>query len=82
MVLYSFSTSTWRHARDHALVFPEDRGQPANLSTKRSSDVLRLIRNKLLYAGHDVVKERLPFEQCAEACFVTLSAMFKKGEEV
>jgi hypothetical protein len=55
-----------RRRRD-LLVFPEDRGQPANLGAKSCSHMLRLVRNKLFNAGHDLAEERIALEQSAEA---------------
>lgn len=51
------------------LVLAEDWGQPANLGTESCSDMLRLIRNQLLYTRHDLIQEGLAFQQRAEAYF-------------
>jgi hypothetical protein len=49
--------STWSRADGYLLVLSEDRGQPANLSAKRSANMLRLIRHKLLDARHNLAEE-------------------------
>jgi hypothetical protein len=48
------------------LVLAEDRGQPADLSAKSCSDMLRLIGDKLFYAWHNIVKKDIRIEQGAE----------------
>ena len=67
MVLDRVRAGTWSRAYGDILVFSENRGQPANLGAKSSTNMLRLIGDKLLDARHDLVEERLPFQQGAKA---------------
>ena len=41
--------------------------QTTNLSSKRCSDMLGSVRNQVLYGGHNIVEERGPIEELAEA---------------
>lgn len=69
MVLVRVSTTARGHASATNLLFLSKNGsQPTNLGAKRSANMLRLVRDQLLYTGHDLMEERLALKQCAEAC--------------
>lgn len=68
MVLQRVRRGTWSRVRRNILFFPENRGQPADLGAKSGSNMLRLIGNQFFYAGHDLVKQSLPFKEGAETC--------------
>lgn len=48
------------------LVLAENWGQPANLGSQGSTNVLRLVGNELLDAWHHFLEESLAFEERAE----------------
>ena len=62
MVLSPVSIGTWSRVYEYILVLSENRGQPANLGAKSSANMLRLIRNELFYARHNLMEEGLAFE--------------------
>lgn len=52
-------------ARD-LLFLSENRCQTAYLSAKGSSDVLRLVRDKIFDTGHDLVQQRVAVNETTE----------------
>lgn len=69
MVLVMVRTAARGHAsRPNSLFLSKNGCQPTNLSAKRSTDMLRLIGDQLLYTGHNLLKEGLALKQCAESC--------------
>jgi hypothetical protein len=58
---------TWSRVAGYLLLFPENRGQPTNLGPEGCTNMLRLIGDQLLNAGHDIVEEGLAFEKRAKA---------------
>lgn len=73
VLAYVSTTQARGPAHGNVLVFPENRGQPADLGAKSSSNMLGLIRDELLYARHDLLEKSLALEQSAEA-YMTVSA--------
>jgi hypothetical protein len=49
------------------LFLSKDWSEPTNLGAKRSANMLRLVGDQLLYAGHNLVQEGLTLQQRAEA---------------
>ena len=52
--------------KGHSLILAEDRSQSADLSTKSSANMLRLVCNKLFYAGHHLVEEGIALQKSTE----------------
>jgi hypothetical protein len=65
---------------DDLLFLAQDRCEPADLSTKGSSDMLRGIGNQVLHTSHDLIEKGVTVNQMAEAC-QTLD-MISQGENV
>lgn len=53
--------------REHILLLAEDGGQAADLCAESRPHVLRVIRNQVLDAAHDVVQESRAVHECTEA---------------
>jgi hypothetical protein len=69
IVLDRVSTAARGHASALDLLLLSKNGrQPTNLGAKRGADMLRLIGDQLLYAGHNLMEEGLALEQCTESC--------------
>jgi hypothetical protein len=68
MVLQMVSDGCFRawHTGD-LLLLSKDRRQTTNLGTQSRPNVLGLIRDKVLHASHDLIKQGVAVDQGAEA---------------
>ena len=57
--------------RNDLLLLSEYWGQTTDLSSESGTDVLRSIRDQILYGRHDLVEEYLPVDQFAESWNLT-----------
>jgi hypothetical protein len=53
---------TWSRVDGYILLLAENWGQPTNLGSKSRAHMLRLVRDQLLYAGHNIVEKSLALE--------------------
>lgn len=58
---------TWSRVGGYILLLAENWGQPTNLGSESRANMLRLVRDELFYAGHDIVEKSLALKQRAKA---------------
>lgn len=70
--------NTWS---SNSLILSKDRGKTTDLSTEGSPNVLRLIRDQIFHASHNLIKQGITIDQVAEAWIYCQSWVCTRPED-